>query len=240
MSTVIIAPNYETPYPYLPPHKRDTRYDLWYPRYKVRVANIQARSIEDIIENGSYISGEEDFDHMAAWTRELRMINIVRMATLWNQKANIYLSDVKDSKKIYDAISKHLIAWRIFLTGSYNTVIKPPVDDLLLLDQFASMIYEHAKWHFDDEFTSKFLRSKKLFRFSRRHDDDARAKLLAVKEQEEANRAKETGVVETNNFKLHVVNVGETKKTLDTDFSNKPRYDTDLSRQHRSMTDYLK
>lgn len=240
MSTVIIAPNYHKPYPYIPPHKRDTRYGLWYQLYKVRVANIQTRSVEDVVENGFYTSGEEDFDFMANWTREVRMINVVRMVTLWNQKANIFLTDEKDSKRIYDDISKHLTAWRIFLTGNYNSLTKPPVDDLLLLDQFASMIYEHAKWHFDDEFTSKFMRSKKLFRFSKRADDEARAKLLAIREREEADRANKKDVITTKNFDLHVVNVGEEKVVLDTDFSNKPRYDVDPTKRHRSMVDYLK
>ncbi len=233
-----VIENHVPPYAYLPPAQRDTRYGLWYKMYKIRVANIQARSVEDVIENGFYTSGEEDFDHMANWHREVRMVNVVRMATLWIHKANVFLVNEADSKAIYEDISAHLTAWRLHLTGSYNQAENAPVEDLLHLDQFASQIYEHAKWHFDDNWTSRLLGSRKLLRFSRRNDDEVHRRMLIARELREEKERGNKDNIEVNNFKLTIVANGE-RQQPDTDFSNKPRYDTS-NRSHRSMVDYLK
>lgn len=225
--------------PYLPPHKRDTRYALWYETYKIRVPNIQARSVDDVIENGFYISGEEDFDHMTNWHREMRQVSIVRMAALWHQKANIFLVDPKDSEKIYKAISAHLVEWRQLMRGSYNNVIKPPVTDLLILDNFATVIYEHAKFHFEEiDRNSVFMKGHRMLRFSRRAEDELRARMVREREEREARLANNpANPYGTKRLNVTVVNVGEERIAPDTDFSNRPVH-IDV-RKRDSIMDFL-
>lgn len=226
--------------PYLPPDRRDSRYALWHDRYSVRVANIQTRSVDDVLENGFYISGEEAFDHDSNWKREQRHVTIVKMAEWWHHGANIFLVNPKDSEKIYKAIREHLLEWRLVLRGAYNSIIKPPVEDLLILESFAAMIYEHAKYVFDDnDRNSAFMKGHRLYRYSRRGEVELHERLIREREdREEEARKKAKGAVETKNVKVHVVDLdNDGSKKIDTDFSNRARYDN--GKKHRSILDFL-
>lgn len=225
--------------PFLPEHRRDSRYALWHNRYNVRVANIQTRSVEDVVENGFYISGEEAFDHDSNWKREQRYVTVVTMAAWWHFGANVYLVNHADSEPIYQAIRTHLVEWRQVLRGSYNSVIKPPVKDLLILEAFAGIIYEHAKHVFDDDDrNSAFFKGHRLTRFSRRAEDDLRARLVQEREKrEEEERRRDKGQLKTENANIYVVNLGEEEVRRDTDFSNRARFDN--GRRHSSILDFL-
>lgn len=142
---------------YIRPENRDTRYALWFERYQCRVPYIQTLSIEELEENGLPTSGDRHHDHAAQWEPRLLSLPIHRMAELWNAGANISLVRRSDAPKIYQAISAHLQAWRDHITTSYHPT-KPPYDDLLVLDQFANIIYEHAKFAYDTEFVQKHFK----------------------------------------------------------------------------------
>lgn len=223
---------------YLPPHRRDTRYPLWHDRYLVKVATIQTRSVDDVLENGFYISGEEAFDHDSNWRREQRFATVTQMAAWWHSGANVFLVNDKDSETIYKDITSHLVEWRQILRGAYNTVIKPPAKDLLILDEFAGVVYEHAKYVFDDsDKNSAFFKGHKMLRFSRRAENDLMARLVQEREEREQREASKKGEYHADNVKVHVVNVGEERVQQDSDFSNRARFDN--GRRHKSILDFL-
>lgn len=52
-----------------------------------------------------------------------------------------------DTKRIYDIINAYLLIWKNKLENGIN-IGNAPIDDLVLLDRFASVVYEHAVQHF--------------------------------------------------------------------------------------------
>lgn len=142
---------------YIKPQNRDTRYPLWFVRYRCRVPYIQLLSIEELEEHGLPTSGDIHHDHAMQWEPRLVSLPIHRMAELWSNGANISLVDRSDAPKIFEAISKHLHAWKDHMTNAYHPS-KPPYEDLLILDQFASVVYDKAKFAYDDRFIEKFFK----------------------------------------------------------------------------------
>lgn len=145
---------------YIPIENRDTRYDLWYIRYQCRVPFIQTLSIEDLERDGLPTSGDRHHDHAMQWEPRLMSIPIHQMADLWSSGANISLVNKSDAPKIYEAISKHLYAWKNHIENSYHPN-KPPHDDLLVLDQFATIIYNHAATTYDENLVDDFRASRR-------------------------------------------------------------------------------
>ena len=108
---------------YIHPNNRDTRYPLWFDRYRCRVPFIQTLSIEELEQNGLPSSGDRYHDHAMQWEPRLMSIPIVRMAELWASGANISLVDSKDSPQIYKAISAHLFAWKAHIEQDRKSVV---------------------------------------------------------------------------------------------------------------------
>lgn len=131
---------------YIRPEDRDTRYDLWFVTYPCKVPQIQMRSIDDIRNNGTYVSGNKAYDHASAWEQIRVSIPIVRMVEHWANGANIYVIDLdKHARQIYNAIEAHLNAWGNHMDRSYNTR-NVPEEDLIALDEFGMIMWQHAKW----------------------------------------------------------------------------------------------
>lgn len=131
---------------YIRPENRDTRYPLWHIPYQVRVPYIQTLTVEELAEKGIYTSGVAAYDHATAWEPRLISISVVKMIMLWNQGANIYIVDMENCcRQIYEDIQKHLEAWVAHINTSYNLRTYPE-EDLKLMDQFNTVMYEHAKW----------------------------------------------------------------------------------------------
>ncbi len=169
---------------YIPLKNRDTRYGLWHVRYPVTIPFIQMLSIEDI-EEGLPTAGDEQNDHAARWEPRRLQLPIVDMATYWHRGANVRLVNVADSEPIYRAITAHLYAWKNALENTYNPV-RAPLEDLAILDQFASQVYEHAKFVFDPS-SAVGLLSLRRGRISRRSNAEhmARVRLEADKRKQE-------------------------------------------------------
>lgn len=142
---------------YIPPQNRDTRWALWFVRYQCRVPFIQTLSIEELEQNGLPTSGDRHHDHAMQWEPRLISIPIHRMVDLWKDSANISLVNKEDAPKIFEAISAHLHAWKDHIANSYHPSL-PPYEDLLAMDQFANIIYSHAKFAYDVTFIDKHFR----------------------------------------------------------------------------------
>lgn len=195
---------------YIKPENRDTRYPLWFVRYRCRVPYIQTLDLEDLEQYGLPTSGDIHHDHAMQWEPIMISLPIHRMADLWNAGANISLVNKSDAPKIYEAITAHLFAWKYHIENSYHPT-KPPVDDLVVLDQFANIIYEHAKYVYDKNFTDKH------FKMSSRSAIGRRAMLNSMLRIDERRRENaEKGILETRN--IHFVEAA-------------PRYDPDAERK---------
>lgn len=142
---------------YIKPANRDTRYPLWFVRYPCRVPYIQLKTIEELEQDGLPTSGDIHHDHAMQWEPRLVSIPIVRMAVLWSNGANVSLVNKADAPKIFEAISAHLHAWKDHIANSYNPN-KPPYEDLLVLDQFANVVYDKAAFAYDQTFVEKHFR----------------------------------------------------------------------------------
>lgn len=182
---------------YIPERNRDTRYPLWFDRYQCRVPYIQTLSIEELSENGLPTSGDIHHDHAMQWEPRLISLPIHRMAELWNEGANLALVKRTDAPKIFDAISRHLHAWKDHIANVYNPVT-PPFDDLLLLDQFANVIYEHAKFAYDRTFIEKHFKLSSSTAIGRRAMLNAMSR-IDNRRRENAER----GILEVRNIDYH-------------------------------------
>lgn len=128
----------------------DTTVRLFDYFYKVRIPYLQSRSIDDIRTYGVVLSGvpEIDNDIQNQWITVMLTIN--SMVEYYKQDVPIKVCLQSDIKEIYDSISEHITAWQSRLQRGIN-IGGAPIDDLILMDKFASTIYEHAKYHFTPE-----------------------------------------------------------------------------------------
>lgn len=184
---------------YIKPENRDTRYPLWFTRYQCRVPFIQTLTVDELSENGMPTSGDPHHDHAMQWEPRLISIPIVRMAMLWSDGANVALVNRTDAPKIYQAISAHLHAWKEHMTQSYHAV-KPPFEDLLLLDQFANIIYEHAKFAYDRSFVEQHFKISSNTAIGRRAMLNSMTR-IDNRRRDDADK----GILRTRNIDYHEV-----------------------------------
>lgn len=168
---------------YIPPEKRDTRYGLWYVHYQCRVPYVQTLDPDDLYQNGLPTSGDPHHDHAMQWEPRLLGLPVHRMAELMETGANVSLVNAADAYTIYNDIEKHLLAWKAKIESSFNPGFVPE-EDLLILDRFATRIYEHAKPFFNAGFIAANFRIAGRSRGGRRNI----AENVRRAEQEEAAR----------------------------------------------------
>ena len=152
---------------FLPMDQRDTRYYLFSraERYECSVPVMQSRSLEDLRFFGTFTSGEESWDRHMANERVVRRLTINQMVEFYKKGVDFGIRQRPDTKTIYQRITDHLVAWRNELETQINPM-RPPLEDLIALENFAHSIYEHAKWHFRDQYTESLLLQRMRARVS--------------------------------------------------------------------------
>lgn len=125
----------------------DTTSRLWDYLYHVKMPYQQTRSVDDIRRTGTNVTGvrEIDSDIHRQWFST--MISIAQMADYFKEGVPIRVTHESDVQEIYKAISEHIMAWKARLERGIN-IGDAPIEDLVLLDNFANTIYAHAKYHF--------------------------------------------------------------------------------------------
>lgn len=152
---------------YIPENRRDTRYPLWFVRYEVTVPYIQSLEIEEIEEYGIRTSGDPHHDHATQWEPVLKLLPIHLIAELYDKGANVRLRKQEDAVKIYHAVQAHLLAWKNHIETSFNPP-KIPEEDLLILDRFATAVYDKAAPFFTNQWVAQNFRLAGKTRHSRR------------------------------------------------------------------------
>jgi hypothetical protein len=137
----------------------DTSYFIFKKLFRCRVPFNQSRSVEHIKHFGTPMSGDIERDKGTANELVDRMITIARMVEYWKAGVQVYVVNRAECKTIYEHISNHLQAWKKHLESSLN-VGDAPLQDLVDLDNFANVVYSHAKYQFTNTFVEDVLQRR--------------------------------------------------------------------------------
>lgn len=142
--------------PWVPYEQRGTAYWIFEELFVCQIPYIQMLDLEELQEYGMPTSGDASYDYGTANEMRQIMIPISEMVKYYAKGVQVYVVDPADTKRIYERISDHLIAWKEKLSKSLN-MSGAPLEDLKLMDQFANAVYEHAKYQFTDDTISSLL-----------------------------------------------------------------------------------
>jgi len=114
----------------------------WY--YKIKAPALSSRTIEDVKRRGVLLTGNRKLDAELVDAFELQNKTIDQMVEYYRRGVPFSIVKVDDTKAIYDVVQEHLLAWKEALATMFN-VRNAPLDDLVLMDQFATDIYAYAR-----------------------------------------------------------------------------------------------
>ena len=114
-------------------------------KFKVKVPSIALKSDAELEEIGMYYT-PKDMDMTQHYNEDMTPVylTIARMVDIKEKGYPIYVMDKKTAVDIYKSIVQHLDAWDRYLKTSIN-IKPPPVEDSMLLDEFAKDIYNRYK-----------------------------------------------------------------------------------------------
>lgn len=78
-------------------------------------------------------------------------MTINKMVEYFRSGISVKVQKHSDTKRIYDTISRYINCWKEHLDHGIN-IGDAPIDDLILLDRFAGVVFEHAVQHFTREY----------------------------------------------------------------------------------------
>lgn len=78
-------------------------------------------------------------------------MTIDKMVEYFRNGITVSVHNHADTKRIYDIIATYINTWKHHLDRGIN-VGGAPIDDLILLDRFAGIVFEHAAQHFTTEY----------------------------------------------------------------------------------------
>lgn len=128
-----------------PAERVDTTIKIFDYLYRVRINYMLSRSVEDLKQNGTTISGIASYDADIGNQMINMQLSIAQMVDYFAQGVPIYVCDTKDTKEIYESISAHIYAWKARLERGIN-IGDAPIEDLINMDKFANTVYTHAKY----------------------------------------------------------------------------------------------
>ena len=127
------------------------RTPIWYLKnklFRVSVPQLRSRSLRDMELFGTMISGDQRIDRENSNSETVCFLSIDKMLEYHVANVPVRVLRREDTKQIYEYIKDHLEAWAKVFSETLNTQLVP-IEDLILLDEFASKIYIHARHHFD-------------------------------------------------------------------------------------------
>ena len=115
-----------------------------------RIPYIASMSIEYMKQFGIPSSGDKEVDERMSKQDITTMLPISEMAKYYSQGVNVSIVQRADVKDIYILITNHLAAWKRHIEKSIN-LGNAPMEDLIMLDEFANAVYSEAKFEFSTE-----------------------------------------------------------------------------------------
>lgn len=132
---------------------------LWEDLYPARIPWVDDLPDNYLKEFGLPLSGDRDVDQTVyrQWNRV--EISIDSMIEKYKRGITVRIINHDDTKTIYDAITHHLNLWKRLISNGTNVGIAP-IEELILMDEFAGVVYPHAKEHFTREMIDTLLMDK--------------------------------------------------------------------------------
>lgn len=128
---------------WVPEDQRDTRYYIFKQLFMVRVNDLARRNLKHIEAHGVRITGNRDYDRSVKEELCTCYLPISELAVYHDQGVSIYLVKPSDAKVIYELVHEHLSNWMKYLEEQIG-IGDAPIEDLLILDNFANTVYPSA------------------------------------------------------------------------------------------------
>lgn len=147
---------------------RDGAWHIFHDKFLCLVSNIESMSVDYIKAFGMPTCGDPTKDRQTAHELVSRMLTINEMVEYFKKGTTVRVHNVKDTKIIYQHISDHLAAWRSKLNDGFHTR-GAPIDDLLVLDKLATVVYAYAQPLFTTQYVESVMARQMvgIMRFNR-------------------------------------------------------------------------
>lgn len=132
------------------PGINDTTHAIWCETYRVKMNELESRSIADIKFFGVRSSGNKRIDDALRNQHVYRYISIEKMVEYNEQSCLMGFTGIDDLKKIYQALHKHMVAWKNALGYGVN-IYGAPVTDLLAMDRFSDAIWSKICYYVNNK-----------------------------------------------------------------------------------------
>lgn len=142
----------------------DTTIGIWEKKYMVKLPAIGGTSTSFLRHHGTYITGDKNIDRSLNRDWIATYLSIDQMLDYYRDGVSIAVVNPKDCKKIYEDIEAHLTAWVDQLQFGLNNY-NAPLKDLVDLDNFAGVVYPHAKKHISEALINNALGRRMEDRF---------------------------------------------------------------------------
>lgn len=131
--------------------------DALFDRYfLVRMNYLNSRSVDQLRRFGQRVSGIPEIDRHLDRQEIITELSVNAMFEKFRSGVTIKLVNYSDSAEVYRIIHAHLIRWAEYLAGGVN-VGSAPLEDLVELDRFASVVYDKAVNVFSEQERSSAL-----------------------------------------------------------------------------------
>ena len=162
------------------------QWKIWNDRFLCQMRSIDTMSTDYIKIFGTLTTFDQTLDRQMHNEMVDRYLTIIQMVKYYHEGINVYIKKAEDSKTIYVLIQEHLQNWQREMQIPFR-VDKAPTEELAIMDKFAEVVYEHAKWYLDTALVdSPFARSLKR---------DSQSVLTLLKPREE--------ITEDNDMIIH-------------------------------------
>lgn len=138
---------------------KDTAYKIFNSLFLCIVQCMPSMSDEELDEYGILYLNDPEYDDFIQNQWIHRYLTINQMVELHRRGVDVIVKNKADTKKIYEYIRDHLLAWEHFISNGLN-VSAAPYDDLIELDKFASKVYPFAKKEYGSIFSKSDLITK--------------------------------------------------------------------------------
>jgi len=134
----------------------DTTVKLWDILYKVRMPYLQSRSTEDMRKYGVRLSSNDMLNQSISDEWITTLISVSQMVDYFGEGVPIQVVNSSEIKTIYQDLTDHLLQWKSILEKGIN-IGDAPMDDLILMDEFASTLFSFARYEYTDSMSDSIL-----------------------------------------------------------------------------------
>jgi len=117
---------------------------IWNNLYEVRVPYVETLSAQFLKDVGMPTVGNRELDKQMHQDLVNVVISIDAIVEYYRRGVTVYVRNGQDTQEIYHIVNNYLLAWRLQVENGLNLGMVP-MEDLMLLDRFAEMLYPVAQ-----------------------------------------------------------------------------------------------